>query len=224
MLLAIPFLLVVALVLPALALFGLRQSQNQAAGQYQDLPLTPVIIQIGVVQTIVAALAWLAMWGNGLEISWGAEISPFTFAVAWLTLGVIVTVAFFEARRPLKPEEVVRRRLRKISAGNEAWMGITIYAGMVEEFAYRGVLTLILASFMGYWPGAVISAILFSLSHIYSGKRAVLFGIPFALAMQGLVYISGGLLLAILVHAIYDLVAAWLGHRMPIREAQPTPE
>lgn len=216
----IPFLLLVVVALPALGWLGMKQARPPQPGEEENFPLMTVAIQMAVVQTIVAALAWLAMWGAGLEISFGTELTPFTFGVAWLTLGVVVTVAYFEARRPLQPEEVIRRRLRRISAGNEAWMGITIYAGIVEEFAYRGVLTLVLASFMGYWPGAVVSALVFSLAHLPSGKRAVVFGIPFALAMQWLVFIGEGLLLAILVHAVYDLVAAWLGHRMPIREAQ----
>ncbi len=39
-----------------------------------------------------------------------------------------------------------------------------------------------------------------------------------------LVYFSGGLLLASIVHASPELVAAWFGHRMPIRERAATTE
>ncbi len=41
--------------------------------------------------------------------------------------------------------------------------------------------------------------------------------------MQTIVYLSGGLLLAVLVHAGYDLIAAWLGHRIARRAAGEAP-
>ena len=221
MLLALPFLFVVVLALPALGWLGLRQARAGSAESIENVPVGAVALQIAVVQTFVAGLAALAVFGAGLEIPWGSELSPLTFGLAWLLFGAMVFVAFLEARRPLGPEEALRRRMRKISAGNPTWVGVTVYAGIVEEFAYRGVLTLLLASLLGYWPAALVSAVLFSLAHLSAGKRAVIFGIPFALAMQVLVWFSGGLVLAIIVHAAYDLVAAWLGHRLDIRERDP---
>ena len=77
---------------------------------------------------------------------------------------------------------------------------------------------------MGFWPGALVSALLFGLAHLSSGKRAVTFSIPFALAMQGLVHLSGGLIMAMIIHVAYDLIAAWIGNRMPVNEVQPNRE
>ncbi|MEM7358382.1 MAG: CPBP family intramembrane glutamic endopeptidase [Pseudomonadota bacterium] len=101
-----------------------------------------------------------------------------------------------------------------MSAKNPAWIGVTIYAGFIEEFAYRAVLTLLFAEAIGYWPAAIVSALLFGMAHLSSGLRALPASIFFALAMQLLVFVSGGLLLAVVVHIAYDLIAAWLGRRM----------
>jgi membrane protease YdiL (CAAX protease family) len=220
MLLSIPFFIMVVLVLPVMAWLSLRQSRAVSPKQVEQMSLRSITIQLVIFQGTVGGLAALAMYGAGLEISWGTEVSPFVFGVSWLTLGVFLAVALIEARRPLGPEDAIRRRLRKISAGNPDWLGVTVLAGVVEEFAYRGVLTLLLASFIGYWPGALVSAILFGLSHLSSGWRAVFMGIPFALALQYVVYISEGLLAAILVHAIYDIVVAAIGWRMHKSEEQ----
>ena len=220
MLLSIPFLILTVIFLPFMAWMSLQQSRKATPESVEKMTVRSISIQIVVTQAIVAGLAALAMYGAGIEISFGAEISPFTFGVGWLTLGVFLTIAFFEARRPLGEDELIRRRLRKISAGNPDWIGVTVLAGIMEEFAYRGVLTLLLAGFMGYLPAALVSAVLFGLSHMSSGKRAVFIGILFALAFQYIVYISGGLLIAIIVHAVYDFVVAVLGWRMHKHEEQ----
>jgi hypothetical protein len=56
-------------------------------------------------------------------------------------------------------------------------------------------------------------------AHFAAGWRSAGFGVMFALAMQALVWLSDGLLLAVLTHAVYDLIAAWLGHRLAARTA-----
>lgn len=81
------------------------------------------------------------------------------------------------------------------------------------------MLTSLLATPLGALPAALISAGAFGVAHLASGWRALGFSVGFALAMQGLVELSSGVLLAIAVHAIYDLLAAWLAQR--VRASEP---
>lgn len=214
MLLSLPFLIVLGVLLPLFGYLGLMHSKAGAENTSPAPTTVQIVIQLCVLQTIVVGLAVLAMYGAQVRVGWLPVISIHTVLVAITVLGIVVLLSLFEARRPLGPNEQVRARLREVSARDPAWIGGTIYAGIVEELAYRGVLTLLLATYFGYWPAAAASAILFGLAHLSSGWRAVPIGAVFALAMQYLVFVSDGLLLAVAVHIVYDLIATWLGQKV----------
>ncbi len=211
MLLTLPFIITLGAILPLLAWQGLRHARADNTVNASAPTLRDIVIQLGIVQTVVAALAALAIYGAGLELNWRSSISLPTVVAALAALGCVLLLSLREARRPLGPDEVVRARLRKVAATDPAWIAVTVYAGFVEELAYRGVLLLLLSSFSGYWPAAAICAVLFGLAHLSSGWRAVPYAMVFAMAMHFVVFISGGLLMAVAVHVAYDLVAAWLG-------------
>ena len=89
---------------------------------------------------------------------------------------------------------------------------ITVLAASIsEEAAYRGVGFAIL----WYWTGsallaALICSIAFALAHSIQGWKSmwVIFGI--AVIMHGLVYYTETLVLAMIVHAVYDFIAIYL--------------
>ncbi|MEM9301348.1 MAG: CPBP family intramembrane glutamic endopeptidase [Pseudomonadota bacterium] len=212
MMLALPFLIFVGILIPALGWLGLRHAASADSG---PLPgARAMAVQLAVVQTLVAGLALIAWAGADVELAWIGDISPTAALVAVGALALFVGLAALEARRPLGARDRLRAELRKASAKDPVWIGVTLYAGVVEEFAYRGVLVLVLAGLIGPWAAFAASAVLFALGHLSGGWRAALLGVPFALAMHIVVTISGGLLLAILVHAAYDLIGAALGHRL----------
>ena len=222
MLLVLPFLLFVGAVIPLLGWLSLRQRNTQTAREdMTGLDTRAVVIQLASLQTIVGGLALLALYGAELDLTWRSTLSTGPLLVSFAVLFVFVAIAVFEARRPLEPADKIRAALRKTSATDPFWVTITLYAGAIEEFAYRGVLTLVLASATGYWPAAVMSALAFGLGHASGGWRSAILAVLFALAMQSIVYISGGLLLAIVVHATYDLLVAWLGHKIHQRNTPP---
>jgi membrane protease YdiL (CAAX protease family) len=222
MIFALPFLVVVGLALPLLSLSSYRRSLSVDPASEAGLPIRAIAIQIFVVQAVVLSLALLASFGADLALAWS---SAFTLT-AWLSAIMVsagaVFVAWLEARTPLGPRDSLRRKLRQVAASNPIWIALTVVAGGVEEYAYRGVLTAILAGSLGFGAATVVSAGLFGLAHFGAGWRAAVFGVGFALAMQALVQLSGGLLLAVLAHAVYDLTAAWLGHRLANRLPERT--
>ena len=211
---ALPLFIFLGIILPLLSWVSLRHTHADRKDQNELPSVRAIAAQLGILQTIIACLALLAAYGVGLELVWLSQVSLLTLLASFTVLTGFVALAYVEARRPLSPKEKLRAELRKVSAREPAWIGVTLYAGVVEEFTYRGVLTLLLAGAVGYWPAAIGSALLFGLGHLASGWRTVGPSIAFALAMQAIVLLSGGLLLAIFVHAAYDLVTAWLGHRI----------
>jgi len=90
------------------------------------------------------------------------------------------------------------------------WL-VSLTAGVCEETLYRGFMTWYLAVWMGLIPAFVVSSILFGAAHIYMGiaqvPKTALVGLIFA----GVVFYSGSLWPATLLHAAIDWNSGELG-------------
>lgn len=85
---------------------------------------------------------------------------------------------------------------------------VAVMAGVAEEAAYRGVAVWILTPIFGsILPAIFLSAMAFAVAHAVQGGKtmAIVFGI--ALIFHGVVYLTGTLVVAMVVHTIYDLIA-----------------
>ena len=88
------------------------------------------------------------------------------------------------------------------------WITVAVLAGVSEEITWRGVQTpLAAAALGGFSGGALFSAASFGVGHIVQGWRSVVVTALFALAFQGLVWLSGSLYTAMIVHIAYDITA-----------------
>ena len=92
------------------------------------------------------------------------------------------------------------------------WLSVT--AGVVEELLWRGYLIWYLSLVMPVWAAAAVSSLLFGLGHAYQGLKNVpsvfLLGAVFAW-----LYLStGSLLLAVVVHALFDVLQGRLLHEV----------
>lgn len=177
-------------------------------------------VQILVIQTVVLGLARLASSGAALSLTWRSTLTPLIALETILLLVGVLFLAWLEARKPLDPRDTLRIRLRQIAVRDPIWIAVTLGAGFVEEYAYRGVLTALLEGVLPFWAAALVSAVFFGAAHGAGGWRSAIPSVGFALVMQALVWISGGLLLAVFAHAAYDLLAAWLGHRLAPKPSQ----
>lgn len=89
-------------------------------------------------------------------------------------------------------------------------LAAVLTASVAEEAAYRGVLMAILLYSLGSFAAAAgLSALAFGLAHALQGKRGMGLIFVFALLMQALIEITGTLLYAMAVHALYDLIAGY---------------
>lgn len=210
MLLTLPFLSIVGLVLPFLAWINSRQAKAHPVDDEQLPSLGAMALQAIVLQGIIFGLAWLAASAAGIPISWPSRLGPVPILAAVGIVVVGMAVAWADSRRPPDPTNIIGRVLARSSAFAPQWLALMLAAGITEEFAYRGVLTGMLALWLEPWAAWVVSALAFGFSHCSQGWRGFLGGVAFAIALQGVVFLSGGLLLAIVAHMAYDFGAVWI--------------
>jgi membrane protease YdiL (CAAX protease family) len=95
------------------------------------------------------------------------------------------------------------------------WVPVAIGAGLAEEAAYRGVAWTLLARYTGnVWVAAAICIVAFGVAHITQKWKSVVIILAIAAVMHAFVAFTGTLVLAMIVHAVYDLaVAVLIGRR-----------
>lgn len=159
------------------------------------------------------------------------------FPLVWpsdraVATGAAMYVIAVIAMRPLWRRAVLeRRRVVQLFAADGAaarlwWIAVSVLAGISEEITWRGVQFALLTYLFGNaWAGAIGSAVMFGLGHTIQGWRSVGIITVFALAFQALVWMTGSLYVAMLVHAAYDITAGFSYGRftreLNAREGEP---
>ena len=90
------------------------------------------------------------------------------------------------------------------------WIAAVLVASVAEELAYRGVgMSILWYSLGNPWVAVLISASAFAVAHSTQGWKsaAIIFGV--ALVMHALVAYTATLVFAMIVHAVYDLIAGY---------------
>ena len=153
-----------------------------------------------------------------LLTAWKQHLALFNLDPAGLLKGLPAAIAMYVgAVLFMKPRwrRAVEQRRRIVhlfmpeNATERAWwISVSTLAGISEEITWRGVQTTLLAMIFGnVIVASLICAVMFGLGHYVQGWRsAAIIGV-FALAFQAIVWLSGGLLLAMLVHIAYDITA-----------------
>ncbi|MEZ5979298.1 MAG: CPBP family intramembrane glutamic endopeptidase [Planctomycetota bacterium] len=95
---------------------------------------------------------------------------------------------------------------------------VCVLAGFSEELAYRGVLVHVLEPRTGHLGAALLSAVAFAAAHAVQGVRTMVTILVIALVLQLLVDATHTLVVAMVVHASYDVVAKVLFARFARRE------
>lgn len=139
---------------------------------------------------------------------------------AWLVAAAYLTFFAFRLRRAwakLSPERRERARLLLPDHPSlmRMWVVISALAGVTEECAYRGLTFRILTANHGSVPLALFLCIVcFGVAHMTQGWRGFVATSLIAAVMHALVFLTGSLYLAIVIHAAYDLIVGIIA--MPI--------
>ena len=172
-------------------------------------------VQTTVSLVVLFVLAWMV--GRSFDydpfaLRHGLGLRDYALAAG----AFLLFFAFRLVVRAARTEEERRRQILYALAprnGREwAWSIVAILvAAVAEETAYRGVAMNILWYSTGNpWLSAALCAVAFALAHWMQGWKSGLVIFLMALAFHALCAATGTLVLAMVIHALYDLVAAVL--------------
>lgn len=138
-----------------------------------------------------------------------------SFAIAIIALLVLQRKAIIG-----RPEliEKVRKKLAyadpllpHTGAERRRFYRVAFTAGVCEEVLFRGFLLWYFTVWVGVWPAAILSSIVFGLGHVYLGVRQIPNTAVIGLVMAALAILSGSLWPAMLLHAAIDWNSGEIG-------------
>lgn len=155
-----------------------------------------------------AGLGWLLGYPSLGRVRFGPE------PILWGAVATVPTVLllFWILQAGWKPvarlldeiRQTVVPLFRKCSFAH--LVAISILAGLAEEVLFRAVLQTALSDLLTPAGGLLAASLLFGLGHPITPTYAVLAGL-FGLYLGGLFLAFDNLLVPVVVHALYDLVA-----------------
>lgn len=178
---------------------------------------------------LLAAAVVAVMVGAGRSLSvlslvapsgwrlWVGAALPLVYAVLLVTQAralVARPAALAKLRERLQP---LRALVPQTPGEFRLFVPLSLTAGVCEELLFRGYLVWVLQAWIGLWPAAVASMVLFGLGHAYQGRQ---FGVRafFAGAGMGVLAIAtGSLLPGMALHALIDLGSGYITY-MALRE------
>ncbi len=181
------------------------------------------------VATFLLALLWVLHDRPGAALGFGLNEPPegvpelLNGDVLALALSAVAVAYYLHQLHRAKRASYRQRILREVERQapflprdedeQQAWVPAALTAGICEEVLLRGYLIWYLACFVGPYPAAVIAALWFGLVHAYQGWRNVIKISVAALGFTALYFLTGGLWLAMALHAFVD----WHAGRLHLR-------
>jgi len=133
-----------------------------------------------------------------------------------LIAGLVLLVAAVAVALPMWKQAVLARsrgvyfKMPRSAGEQAAWVTVSLAAGVFEEIAWRGVQTSLLAAVLGNaWLAVIVCAVMFALAHFNQSAISMVFIFVLSLAMGALVAFTGSLIVPILVHAVFDVIAGF---------------
>lgn len=217
--LALVFLGYACLLLPGLAVLS-RGGEGSAEGGEARAPRVSMYVGSLFVLGALLTLTVLTARETGIELFSMAGIGPWDVILALAVLGVAYGINAVVVSRMSESErragvEIIPRTVPEWTAFSAA----AVLAGVAEEAAYRGVALVLLTELTGaWWVAVAICVVAFAVGHAGQGRKAIVAVAVGAVAMHLLVHLTNTLVLAMAVHAVYDLTAVAWGARRIARE------
>lgn len=200
-----------------------------AAAAEAEVPVTRAALYrntLALLWALAAALAllWLVDRRPWADLHLALRV---TGGLGGVMLGVAVIVAVLARRNRFAPGDTAALAKLESEAGQVARMlpvtgrefgwfaALSVSAGICEEVLYRGFLiwylgawaVLLLPPAYGFVVAAAASSLVFGLGHAYQGPRNVLVTTLVGGFLAAIVWITGSLYAAMLIHALMDLQA-----------------
>lgn len=180
-------------------------------------PLTSIFAGTLLMLVVLFLFAWLV--GRTFDyhpLSFPAP-DPRDLAAAAAALGAAFGLLWVSRaiRSPAKRRRApVYKLLPRTRQEWALYLAVAVAAGIAEETAYRGVgMALLTWSTGSAWLSAALLSLAFGLAHITQEWKSVGLVVLMAALMHALVAVTGTLVIAMVVHAVYDIVAGLIGSR-----------
>lgn len=221
------FLFFAGMALPlAAALFAVAERrratrtpwEDAATSGASDSPRGQIYAQALLTHAVLLGAAIAAVRAEHLTLFPHVTLGTRHVVAAAITLAAVVAIGELSWRLRTSAERErlwVRRILPHTSGERRAWIVVSAAAAMAEEVAYRGAFVAFAVGATGSVAVAVVaSAVAFAVVHAPQGLAGTGYVFVIALLHQALVLYTGTLLLAIVVHFAYDVLAGlWLARR-----------
>src|SRR5713226_1596906 len=201
---AIPFLLWLLVLLPAMSIVGFyRQKKAKIAIQKKKRYLAVIAFQL-----ILLIITFEAASADRIHLFHSTPPSRTACLVGLVILVTLVFSAQLSWKRLTEErKEQMRMLLPEVPSDLWYWTVISLFAGIGEECAYRGVAyTLLYWIFDSAVVGLIISIVAFALMHSHQGWYGAVWAGALGWIFQLMVFATGTLYLAIAVHAMYDVL------------------
>jgi membrane protease YdiL (CAAX protease family) len=202
--------------LPYAALRSASRLREIEGGASSELLPTRSSVWLGTsaMLGLLLAFSWWVGAGIGFHIFARQEIGVRELLAACAALASLFALRALASRIHSADE---RRKLLvyKLAPRDKRewflWTVTVLLASVAEEVAYRGVALRILTHSLGNpWLAAFVCALAFAAAHWVQGAKSAVMIFAVALVLHALVAFTRTLVLAMIVHAVYDLVAGWL--------------
>lgn len=204
----------VLLVLVIMPLAAVRSEAIIAGRRGRPAPEKQTILARAlVVQIVLFIISYLVARAHGMALwSWpGLHLDNLGIGLGALALLLAAGSLSWHLRTPDERRALWMRHLLPVTTPQWGlWLVLSLAAGIAEETAYRGVLVVILSSLTAsFLLAALLSAAAFAIVHYPQGAKSIGFVFLIGLVMQAVVGATGTLYVAMGVHALYDITAAF---------------
>lgn len=170
---------------------------------------------------VAALLGYWALTSRPLASLLLVPANPVRFAIGMAVALALCALLVLQNKAIRSHPEVLPRVRKKLAYAEpllphtcaERWRfhAVSITAGVCEEILFRGFLLWYFAVWIGVWPAAVVSSIVFGIGHVYLGVRQIPNTAVIGLVMATLAILSGSLWPAMLLHAAIDWNSGEIG-------------
>jgi len=211
--------------LTALSYKNIKKMEAELEGA--QLAKIPVYLQSMGMQIVLCVLAYFAGRSEKLTISLTSKFTPTSIGASAGLVVIALGLAWLSQKFSTeKDESTLHHILPDTNVERLIWVLACVVAAFCEEYIYRGVLfnmisTMVIPYTTYVWtPAAILSAIVFAFGHGTQGEKAIIQIIPFAVGFQFLAWLSGGLLLPMIAHFIYNILVELLFGEKIKRDAE----
>ncbi len=197
----------------AIALIGipwlvLRSRLDTA--QLQGMPRSESYRMIVSQQLVMLVVALLVAWMESLPLAGGRSDAIAGAAAGTLLVVAVLLLRPLWRRKAASGENGILFLAPRTATERRWWMAVSLVVGISEEVFWRGVTVGLLTALTGSpWIAVVIAAIAFGVAHAAQDKEGIIVATILALVLGAMVIWTGGLYMAIALHAMYDIIAGF---------------